>query len=100
MCQVILIAADLDTITVSAEKSNAIMLVFCSLVSLVRNSVVLAVYLLFSVACFFTVHEHLFIECHLPCCAVHCYHLSVLYGSRSSVCCHDSGNTIFTGNNA
>jgi hypothetical protein len=25
---------------------------------LVRNSVVLAVYLLFSVACFFTVHEH------------------------------------------
>ena len=27
-------------------------------VSLVRNSVVLAVYLLFSVACFFTVHEH------------------------------------------
>ena len=26
--------------------------------SLVRNSVVLAVYLLFSVACFFTVHEH------------------------------------------
>ena len=34
------------------------MLVFWSLVSLVRNSVVLAVYLLFSVACFFTVHEH------------------------------------------
>ena len=33
-------------------------LVFWSLVSLVRNSVVLAVYLLFSVACFFTVHEH------------------------------------------
>jgi hypothetical protein len=32
------------------------MLVFWSLV---RNSVVLAVYLLFSVACFFTVHEHL-----------------------------------------
>ena len=28
--------------------------------SLVRNSVVLAVYLLFSVACFFTVHEHYF----------------------------------------
>ena len=27
--------------------------------SLVRNSVVLAVYLLFSVACFLTVHEHL-----------------------------------------
>ncbi|MDY6034184.1 MAG: hypothetical protein SPI63_01130, partial [Bulleidia sp.] len=26
--------------------------------SLVRNSVVLAVYLLFSVACFLTVHEH------------------------------------------
>ena len=25
---------------------------------IVRNSVVLAVYLLFSVACFFTVHEH------------------------------------------
>ncbi|NBH33751.1 hypothetical protein D3Z58_09345 [Clostridiaceae bacterium] len=35
------------------------MLVFWSLVSLVRNSVVLEVYLLFSVACFFTVHEHL-----------------------------------------
>ena len=34
------------------------MLVFWSLVALVRNSVVLAVYLLFSVACFFTVHEH------------------------------------------
>ena len=31
------------------------MLIFCSLV---RNSVVLAVYLLFSVACFLTVHEH------------------------------------------
>lgn len=28
--------------------------------SLVRNSVVLAVYLLFSVACFLTVHEHSF----------------------------------------
>jgi hypothetical protein len=27
---------------------------------LVRNSVVLAVYLLFSVACFLTVHEHYF----------------------------------------
>ncbi len=42
------------------EKSKlldfSIMLVFWSLV---RNSVVLAVYLLFSVACFFTVHEHL-----------------------------------------
>lgn len=34
------------------------MLVFWSLFSLVRNSVVLAVYLLFSIACFFTVHEH------------------------------------------
>ena len=33
----------------------SIMLVFGSFV---RNSVVLAVYLLFSVACFFTVHEH------------------------------------------
>ncbi len=31
---------------------------FCSFVSLVPNSVVLAVYLLFSVACFFTIHEH------------------------------------------
>lgn len=29
--------------------------------SLVRNSVVLAVYLLFSVACFLTVHEHWFL---------------------------------------
>ena len=36
----------------------SIMLVFWYLVSLVRNSVVLAVYLLFSVACFFTIHEH------------------------------------------
>ena len=34
------------------------MLVFWSLVSLVRNSVVLAVYLLFSVTCFFTIYEH------------------------------------------
>ena len=33
----------------------SIMLVFWSLV---RNSVVLAVYFLFSVTCFFTVHEH------------------------------------------
>ncbi|RKI82661.1 N-acetylmuramoyl-L-alanine amidase [bacterium 0.1xD8-71] len=40
------------------------MLVFWSLISLVRNSVVLAVYLLFSVACFFTVHEH-YIRDHL-----------------------------------
>ncbi len=30
--------------------------------SLVRNSVVLAVYLLFSVACFLTVHEHYLME--------------------------------------
>ena len=35
------------------------MLVFWSLASLIRNSVVLAVYLLFSVVCFFTVYEHL-----------------------------------------
>ena len=34
------------------------MLVFWSLASLIRNSVVLAVYLLFSVVCFFTVYEH------------------------------------------
>ena len=40
------------------NERDSIMLVFCSLVSLVQNSVVLAVYLLFSVACFFTVHEH------------------------------------------
>ena len=44
------------------EKSKSfdfsIMFVFWSLASLVRNRVVLAVYLLFSVACFFTVHEH------------------------------------------
>ena len=32
--------------------------------SLVRNSVVLAVYLLFSVACFLTVHEHSLKECY------------------------------------
>ena len=40
------------------------MLVCYSLGSLVRNSVVLAVYLLFSVACFFTVHEHLHPDYH------------------------------------
>ncbi len=34
----------------------SIMLVFCFLVSLVRNSVLLAVYLLFSAACFFTLY--------------------------------------------
>ena len=33
--------------------------------SLVRNSVVLAVYLLFSVACFFTVHEHFKMACRM-----------------------------------
>ncbi len=38
----------------------SIMLVFWFLL---RNSVVLAVYLLFSVACFFTVHEHSVVEC-------------------------------------
>ncbi len=42
----------------SKSLDFSIMLVFWSLLSLVRNSVVLAVYLLFSVACFFTVHEH------------------------------------------
>ncbi len=40
------------------------MLVFWSLLSLVRNSVVLAVFLLFSFACFFTVHEHSCAACH------------------------------------
>ena len=39
------------------------MLVFWSFVSFVRNSVVLAVYLLFSVSCFFTVHEHYNMVC-------------------------------------
>ena len=39
----------------------SIMLVFWSLV---RNSVVLAVYFLFSVTCFFTVHEHFIKEYH------------------------------------
>ena len=34
------------------------MLVFWSLASLVRNNAGLTVYLLFSVVCFFTVHEH------------------------------------------
>ena len=50
-----------DTIFVGKSKSLdfTTMLVFWSLVSLIRNSVVLAVYLLFSVACFFTIHEHL-----------------------------------------
>ncbi len=37
-------------------------LVVCSLV---RNSVVLAVYLLFSVVCFFTVHEHSHTYCNI-----------------------------------
>ena len=36
----------------------SIMLVFWSLLSLVRNSVMLAVYLLFPITCFFTVYEH------------------------------------------
>ena len=40
----------------------SIMLVFGSFV---RNSVVLAVYLLFSVACFFTVHEHSHTYCNI-----------------------------------
>ncbi len=44
----------LDSVVVGIST----MLVFWPLASLVRNSVVLAVYLLFSVACFFTVHEH------------------------------------------
>ena len=44
----------LDSVVVGIST----MLVFWSLASLVRNSVVLTVYLLFSVACFFTVHEH------------------------------------------
>ncbi len=53
-----------DSVVVGiVEKSKSLdfttMLVFWSLVSLIRNSVVLAVYLLFSVACFFTVHEHM-----------------------------------------
>ena len=33
---------------------------------MVRNSVVLAVYLLFSVACFFTVHEHYYMVYSVP----------------------------------
>ena len=50
----------LDSVVVGiVGKSKSLdfstMLVF---LSLVRNSVVLAVYFLFSVACFFTVHEH------------------------------------------
>ncbi len=52
------------------EKSKLLdfstMLVFWSLVSLVRNSVVLTVYLLFSVACFFTVHAHSFRKSNFP----------------------------------
>ena len=44
-----------DSIACYAHFHNACLLVFGSFV---RNSVVLAVYLLFSVACFFTVHEH------------------------------------------
>ncbi|NBK80549.1 hypothetical protein D5272_18930 [bacterium D16-76] len=44
-----------DSIACYAHFHNACLLVFGSFV---RNSVELAVYLLFSVACFFTVHEH------------------------------------------
>ena len=40
------------------------MLVFWFLVLWVRNSMVLAIYLLFLVACFFTVHEHLHPDYH------------------------------------
>ena len=52
-----------DSVVVGiVEKSKSLdfstMLVFRSLASLVRNSVVLAIYLLFSAACFFNVHEH------------------------------------------
>ena len=44
-----------DSIACYAHFHNACFLVFSSFI---RNSVVLAVYLLFSVACFFTVHEY------------------------------------------
>jgi hypothetical protein len=44
-----------DGIASYTHFHGACLLVFSSFV---RNSVVLAVYLLFSVACFFTVHEH------------------------------------------
>ena len=60
---------DRDSVVVGiVEKSKLLdfstMLVFWSLFSLVRNSVVLAVYLLFSVTCFFTIHEHSDRGCH------------------------------------
>ena len=45
-------------ISMNEGASAVVGIVFWSLSSLVRNSVVLAVYLLFSVACSFTVHEH------------------------------------------
>ena len=58
--EIICVEIKRDSVAVgTVEKSKSLdfstVLVFCSLV---RNSVVLAVYLLFSVACFFTVHEH------------------------------------------
>ncbi len=74
------------------EKSKLLdfstMLVFWSLVSLVRNSVVLAVYFLFSVACFFTVHEHLFTYYHLT------WHIH-MYLSKSLFQFHLSRNIHF-----
>lgn len=54
MEKVLLKMYERDFVVVGISK----MLVFWSLLSLVRNSVVLAVCFLFSVACFFTVHEH------------------------------------------
>ncbi|OUQ15714.1 hypothetical protein B5E77_04950 [Lachnoclostridium sp. An131] len=46
-----------DGIACYAHFHNAFLLVLL-FDSFVRNSVVLAVYLLFSISCFFTVHEH------------------------------------------
>ncbi|RRK33917.1 hypothetical protein EBB54_23080 [Schaedlerella arabinosiphila] len=50
-----------DGIASYTHFHGACLLVFSSFV---RNSVVLAVYLLFSVACFFTVHEHSCMKCY------------------------------------
>ena len=50
--------------------------------SLVRNSVVLAVYLLFSVACFLTVHEHCFrVDIEYV-----CYFLLMMQAKRHNQC--------------
>jgi len=51
---------------------------------LVRNSVVLAVYLLFSVACFLTVHEHKGMACFIIAVTIFCF----LSGQNNNAALH------------